>query len=368
MNITARHYRTGSEAHRPILCTKGLISVHQTSLDSPGQGRDKQRPNKNSVKRRAKWSSKGCSLHGPPTLLEDFLNNREGRPASIFWGYGPAANWFFGVLLGAVQGISEWLPISSKTQVIIASSALFGLSFKEGYAFGLFLEGGTFIAAVLYFRRQLLGVLKALVGKGTKEDWMLLKFLVIATAVTAVLGVLIYEAVSESVTGPALGIPMIALGCVLIGDGALITIARGARVPTKGLADLKNRDVIIIGIAQGIAAFPGVSRSGATVSTMLLMGVKPEDSFKLSFLALIPASIGAAGVSILFSKTSVSAVVNTLTPTVILIAIVTAIAIGLVSIRTLLRVAGSNRIAMLAFALGALAIFSGITSYYFGAG
>jgi len=233
---------------------------------------------------------------------------------------------------------------------------------------GLFLEGGTFIAAVLYFRRQLLGVLKALVGKGSQEDLMLLKFLIIATVVTAVLGVLIYEAVSESITGPALGIPMIALGCVLIADGALIIIARGTRVPTKGLADLKNRDIVLIGIAQGIAAFPGVSRSGATVSTMLLMGVKPEDSFKLSFLALIPASIGAAGVSVLFSKTSVSSVINTLSPGVILVAVLTAIVVGLVSIRTLLQVAGSRRIALLAFSLGALAIFSGITSYYLGAG
>jgi len=125
---------------------------------------------------------------------------------------------------------------------------------------------------------------------------------------------------------------------------------------------------VIIGIAQGIAAFPGVSRSGATVSTMLLMGVKPEDSFRLSFLALIPASIGAAGVSVVFTKTSVSSVISTLTPTVILIAVATAILVGLVSIRTLLRAAGSKRIALLALALGALAIFSGLTSYYFGAG
>ena len=197
---------------------------------------------------------------------------------------------------------------------------------------------------------------------------MLLKFLLIATAVTAMLGVIIYKVVSESVTGPALGIPMIILGCVLIGDGVLITVARGRRLPTRGLADLRNRDVIIIGVAQGIAAFPGVSRSGATVSTMLLMGVKPEDSFRLSFLALIPASIGAASTSVLLSKASIGSVVDTLTLPVILLAILVTVIIGVISIRTLLRVAGSRRIALLTFVLGALAIFSGITSIYFGAG
>jgi undecaprenyl-diphosphatase len=273
-----------------------------------------------------------------------------------------------GVLLGIVQGISEWLPISSKTQVIIASSYLFGLTFEEGYALGLFLEAGTFIAAIVYFRVQVYGVLKALIGRGDQEDRTLLKFLVIATAVTAVLGVVIYKVVSESVTGPALGIPMIILGCILIGDGILITLARGRRTPTKGLADLKNRDIVIIGIAQGIAAFPGVSRSGATVSAMLLMGVKPEDSFKLSFLALIPASVGAAGVTVLLSGVKLGVVVDVLTLPVILLSILVTIAIGLVLIRTLLRFAGSSRIALLTLALGALAIFSGITSIYFGAG
>ena len=271
------------------------------------------------------------------------------------------------MLLGAIQGISEWLPISSKTQVIIASYYIFNLKFGQGYAFGLFLEAGTFVAATVYFRRQVFGVLKALIGRGDQEGRMLLKFLLIATAVTAVLGVVIYKIVSESVTGPALGIPMIILGCVLIGDGVLITVARGRRTPTRGLADLRNRDIMVIGLAQGLAAFPGVSRSGATVSTMLLMGVKPEDSFRLSFLALIPASIGAAGTSVLLSKASISSAVDTLTLPVILLAILVTVIIGVVSIRTLLRVAGSRRIALLTFTLGALAIFSGVTSIYFGA-
>jgi len=273
-----------------------------------------------------------------------------------------------GVLLGAIQGVSEWLPISSKTQVIISSSYFFGLTFQQGYALGLFLEGGTFIAATFYFRRQVLGVLKALVGKGDPESRLLLKFLLIATAITAVLGVAIYKVVSESLTGPALGIPMIVLGCVLIGDGVLITLARGRHVPTRGLADLKNRDIVIIGIAQGIAAFPGVSRSGATVSTMLLMGVKPEDSFKLSFLALIPASIGAAGVTVLLSKASIGSVVDSITLPVILLSVLVTVIIGVVAIRTLLRFAGSRRIALLTFVLGVLAVLSGISSIYFGVG
>jgi len=282
-------------------------------------------------------------------------------------------NWLLGVILGIVQGVSEWLPISSKTQIIVASSYLFpGLPLSEAYAFGLFLEVGTFFAALLYFRREVWTVLKALVGRGGEEGRLLLKYLVVVTAITAVLGVVIYKtvltAVSETSPGSVFGLPMVVLGCVLIGDAVLITISRGRYVPTKGLKDLRIRDLVIIGIAQGIAALPGVSRSGATVSVMLLLGVKPGESFRLSFLALIPASIGATGVTVLLSRTDISAVVGTVTLPVILLAIMITVLIGVVFIRVLLRAAGSSKIALLTFVLGVLAVLSGVATLFTGAG
>ena len=278
------------------------------------------------------------------------------------------SNWLLGVVLGIVQGISEWLPISSKTQVIIASNFLFGLSFTQGYALGLFLEAGTFFAALFYFRREVWNVLKALVGKGDAEGRLLLKFLVIVTIITAIMGVVIYKSVSESYSGPVLGIPMIFLGCVLIGDGILISLAKYRQAPTKALKDLSLRDLLLVGFAQGVSAFPGVSRSGVTVSSMLLLGVSPKESFRLSFLALIPASIGAAGVTLLFSPSQVSTAINAAGTSVILISILVTIIIGITSIRILLKAAGSRRIALLTIALGVLAISSGVVSILIGAG
>jgi len=272
------------------------------------------------------------------------------------------------VILGVVQGVSEWLPISSKTQVIIASTYLFGLGIKQAYALGLFLEAGTFIAALSYFRKEVWNVLKSLVGKGDQEGRLLLKYLVVVTALTAVVGVAIYVTALSSISGPVVGVPMIVLGCILIGDGLVVRFARGRSLTTKGLHDLKMRDFIIIGIVQGVAALPGVSRSGVTVSAMLLLGINAKDSFKLSFLALIPASIGAAGVSVVLSEVDIGAAVSTIGYPVILLAIAISIAIGLVFIRILLRAAGSQKIALLAFALGVLAIFSGVASVLVGAG
>jgi len=278
------------------------------------------------------------------------------------------SNWLLGIILGAVQGISEWLPISSKTQVIIASNLLFGLSFTQGYALGLFLEAGTFIAALYYFRSEVWQVLRALVGRGNEEGKMLLRFLAVVTIFTAIVGVVIYKSVSESYSGPVLGIPMIALGCVLIGDGILITLAKSRYAPKRGLKDLSLKELVILGVVQGVAAFPGVSRSGATVSSMLLLGITPRDSFRLSFLALIPASIGAAGVTLLFSPDQISTAINAAGVPVILVSILVTIFIGITLIRLLLRAAGSQRIALLTVALGVLAIFSGVASLLTGAG
>jgi undecaprenyl-diphosphatase len=278
-------------------------------------------------------------------------------------------NWLLGIILGVVQGVSEWLPVSSKTQIIIASNFLLhGLTFSEAYAFGLFLEFGTFFAALAYFRREVWRVLKALVGRGDEEGRLLLKYLAVVTLITAVLGVVIYKTVSDTVAGPVLGIPMIALGAVLIADGALIRYARGRFVPRKSLKDLTMRDLVIVGFAQGLAAFPGVSRSGATVSAMLLLGIRAEESFRLSFIALIPASIGATAVTILFSSDQLGSVATAATVPVIITAIVVTIAIGLVFIRVLLRAAGSSKIALLTFSLGLLAMASGVASILTGAG
>lgn len=278
------------------------------------------------------------------------------------------SNWLLGIILGIVQGISEWLPISSKTQVIIASNFLFGLSFKEAYALGLFLEAGTFIAAIFYFRKEVWKVILSLVGRGDEEGRRLLKFLVVVTVLTGIIGVVIYATVSESVTGAILGVPMIALGCVLIGDGILITIARGRFVPNKGIKDLSFKELVLIGIVQGVSAFPGVSRSGVTVSAMLLLGINPRDSFKLSFLALIPASIGAAGVTAVLTPDQLSLATSAVGNSVILLAILVSVVIGIAFIGALLKAAGSRRIALLAISLGVLAIFSGVANILVGAG
>lgn len=146
-----------------------------------------------------------------------------------------------GLVLGVVQGISEWVPISSKTQILLVSSFILGLGFASGYAFGLFMEIGTLAAAIIYFRRELYGVILAIFRKGTREDEILLKYLIISTIITGLMGVPIYLFIVNLVKGPIVGIPMMMLGFVLIVDGITIYFTRKSYILKRNCSNLRGR-------------------------------------------------------------------------------------------------------------------------------
>ncbi len=246
-------------------------------------------------------------------------------------------NPIFSILLGLVQGVSEWLPISSKTQVLFASTLLFSLPLSAAYAFGLFMEIGSIGSAVTYFRRDIVQVFR---------DRRLFNYLLVVTLFTAIVGVPIYYFTDKVLSSNPynIGIPMIILGLVLIVTGTYIRYSRTSPKIVGGLEEMKLKNYIIVGLAQGIAALPGVSRSGMTVSTMLLMGVKPEQAFRLSYLAYIPASLGAFFVTLLFSRSQVDVAIQAVEPSGVAIAIVTAAIVGLFVISYLLRFAKRSRI------------------------
>jgi len=120
-------------------------------------------------------------------------------------------NFLVSILLGIIQGISEWLPISSKTQELIASHYLLGLDVSIAYTFGLFMEMGSIGSALIYFRQDV---------KRVFHDKFLLKFLVVVTALTGIVGVPLYvisDKLLQNAYNPS--IPMIFLGIALIADG-----------------------------------------------------------------------------------------------------------------------------------------------------
>ena len=268
-------------------------------------------------------------------------------------------NLLFSVILGIVQGVSEWLPISSKTQVLYASYVLFGLPIAAGYAFGLFLEIGSLGSAITYFRKDIISLL---------HDRMLLKYLVVVTIFTAIVGAPLFYITDEYLqkTSPFIGLPMIIMGLALIGIGFYIRYSR-ALPKIGGLDQMKLKHYIIVGIAQGVAALPGVSRSGMTVSTMLVLGVKQDQAFRLSYLAYIPASLGAFGASVLLQRHEVSTDIQAVSLSGLIVAILSALLVGIVTISYLLKFAKTKSIWKLDIVLGCIALVLGVifTAYYY---
>jgi undecaprenyl-diphosphatase len=268
----------------------------------------------------------------------------------------------YSAIIGIIQGISEWLPISSKTQIIVSSTYLLKLTFQQAYTFGLFMEIGTIIAAVVYFRKDLFEMIQVLLGSKNKMHRKLLIYVVVVTLVTGIIAAPLYL-VADSISGIAVGIPMLILGLVLIGDAALIRYSRKKRekgMNSRKLENLTLKDYLLIGIVQGISALPGVSRSGTTTSAMLLVNVEPDEAFRLSFLAGIFASIGAFGLTLIATKSNVAAAVAGIGLEGLVVAIIVSTIVSLFLIDFLIKTAGKSKIIYLITALGIIAMASGL--------
>ena len=268
----------------------------------------------------------------------------------------------YSIVIGIVQGISEWLPISSKTQVLITSEYLLHLTYQQAYTFGLFMEIGTVLAAVIYFRKEIASLIKTLLSGLKDSNRGLFIYVLTATIATGIIGAPLYF-IADSITGVSVVIPMLIIGLVLIGDALLIRHSKMKQKlgnNTRKFSDLKFKDYIIIGLTQGIAALPGVSRSGITVSTMLLMNVEPDEAFRLSFLIGIFAAVAAFGLTLIASHTNINAALAGIGITGLAMAIITSTIVSLILIDYLIKVAGKSNIVYLTGALGLIAIASGM--------
>lgn len=197
------------------------------------------------------------------------------------------------LVLGVLQGIFEWLPISSKTVVMLYSYFVMELPIEVSYAIGLGVQGGAVFAASIYFRRELFYMLSF------RDRGRLAMFLAVATAVTGLVGVLLYILYLHILKAVGIGIITIVIGFLLLIQARLHKMVKGR---SKTIANISLYESIIFGAVQGLAAAPGISRSGTTTVLLLFLGYSVEDSLKLSFLASIPVNIGATFLTFLIGK------------------------------------------------------------------
>jgi len=199
--------------------------------------------------------------------------------------------------LGALQGLAEWLPISSSAQTFLAMVALIKLKPEEALSLAFFLHGGSLFAVVIYFRRELLDILKAfrnrewLTFKFSTKSSSLASFLFFSTLSTALFGLPTYFFLKEALVNYASKANLL-VGVSLVATGLLLRFSRNEKSRRKAEGSTL-KDMLIAGAAQGIAVIPGISRSGITVAALILRGYHQEEALKISFLMAVPAIAGA---------------------------------------------------------------------------
>ena len=190
------------------------------------------------------------------------------------------------VLIGVLQGLLEWLPISSQGNLVVFMSSLLGIDPLQALNTSVFLHIGTGLAAVVYFRTEIINML---IMK-TEDDKTLFKYLFVTTAFTGLIGFpLFIFAKTASTYGEML---LAVTGLALIGTGVLQRQAKGEQ--DRDIDALEYKEGILMGMAQGLAAIPGLSRSGLTTSILLFQNYTGEAAFRISFLMSIPAVFAAA--------------------------------------------------------------------------
>lgn len=190
------------------------------------------------------------------------------------------------IVLGTVQGVAEWLPVSSTGHLRLAEHYL-GLSLP--ILLDVILHIGTLVVIFVFFRGDIKNLLLALAHLDFRsESGRLIPLILVGTLPTVLIG-LAFSDLIESTFMQVLPIAAALLIC-----GVILYSSKVARERTDAI---DYRTALILGVAQGIAIIPGISRSGATIVAALLIGLKREIAFKFSFLLSIPAVLGALGLT-----------------------------------------------------------------------
>ena len=188
------------------------------------------------------------------------------------------------IILGIVQGLTEWLPISSTGHLRLFENLL---NMKVPILFDVILHVGTLIVVLVFFRKEINKILSALAHLDFEtEHGKMVPLIIVGVVPTALIG-LVFGWLIESAFQTILPIATAFLFC-----GIMLYSVKFGKEKTDSI---NYSTAIIIGIAQGIAIIPGISRSGATIAVALLLGIKREKAFKFSFLLSIPAILGALG-------------------------------------------------------------------------
>ncbi len=182
------------------------------------------------------------------------------------------------ILLGILQGLLEWLPVSSSGQASLFYSRILGLEPLIGYRLGLIAHIGTGISAIIYFRREILRMVSS-----WYDVWF--KLVSIATLSSLPIGYMIYKYITLE-ADPFIE-PLTATSLIFTGIILYILDMKGER----NIESISYWEMVLVGLIQGFTIIPGISRSAFTIASFSLLGFNSEESVKASFVIGIPVTI-----------------------------------------------------------------------------
>lgn len=194
--------------------------------------------------------------------------------------------YLWSIILGVVQGLTEFLPVSSSGHLALFGSFLKGFR-PPGIAYEVLLHGATLLAILIYFRRRISWLIKGVFAKEEKASRRVVLLLVVGTVPAACAGALFKSEIESLFASPRI------VGAMWIVTAGLLVLGHFARRDERGLEQLGLKDAVLIGCAQALAIMPGVSRSGATIAVALMLGLRSAAAAEFSFLLAVPAILGA---------------------------------------------------------------------------
>lgn len=200
-------------------------------------------------------------------------------------------NWIEALILGLIQGFTEYLPVSSSGHLAIGS-ALFGIDGEENLTFTVMVHIATVLSTVVILWGEIVWILKGLCKLQVNRELNYTINILISMIPIGIVGVFFKDYV-ENIFGSGLTI----VGCMLLLTACLLAFSYYARPRIK--ETISKKDAFIIGLAQACAIMPGLSRSGSTIATGLLLGNKKEKLAQFSFLMVIPPILGEALLDVL---------------------------------------------------------------------
>ena len=197
------------------------------------------------------------------------------------------SDFFIALLLGTIQGLTEFLPVSSSGHLAILQGFI-GDKWLGDILFNVSVHLGTTLAVIVFFYKDILGLIKGVMpGTYQKQQGIVVSCILITTIITGIIGILFKDTFEAMFS-----MPKLAAGMLII-TGFLTFFTDRIKKHDQEYGQIRVRDAVVIGIFQSISIIPGISRSGSTIFAGVLCGMERTWAASYSFIAAIPAVIGA---------------------------------------------------------------------------